>query len=107
DQQNCFVSALHLFSRNDFVGYIGRFPCLREKDLKGRSNAEFAHHVHPALVLLDDAINRGQPETSSLSDLFGRKERLKNSSQRFLAHSSAGIGDTQAHKPASPRFRML
>ena len=58
------------------------------------------------MMLLHYAINRGQTESGAFAGLLDGKERFKNSGKNLRGDAGAGIGDTQAHKPAGARLRV-
>jgi len=46
-------------------------------------------HFDPALMLLDDPINRGQPQASAFPNFFGGKKRVSKIRRRFLGGNTA------------------
>jgi hypothetical protein len=65
-----------------------------------------AFDLHPSLVLLRDAVNRGQSEAGALPDSFRREKGLKNPAHRFQRHAASGVGHTQADKLSGTPFRV-
>ncbi len=78
----------------------------RQKYLEGRSFADLRGHLDPTLVLLDDAINRGQSQPGALAERFGGKERLKDVRQMFRGDAGAGVRYVQADELPRARLRV-
>ena len=73
----------------------------------GRALPRITEDLDPALVLLHDAIDRGQAHARALADLTGGEERLENAGARGLVHAVARICYTEAHELPLPRLRVL
>src|SRR5204862_2867319 len=94
---------------------VGRFPFHyrrgllsgRQKNSKARSLPWFAIHFHPALVLVNNSINRRQSETGPFADFFRRKERLENPPQILRLNAASIVCDAQANKIAWSRFTLI
>ena len=56
--------------------------------------------------LLDDPVDRGQPEAGALADLLGREERLEDMLAGLAVHADAGVADGELDIPAWWRFEM-
>ena len=74
-------------------------------DLEGRSLARLAVDIDEAVVLLDDAVDRGQPQAGALAHLLGGEERLEELCQRLLVHAAAVVADGQQHILAGDKAR--
>ena len=61
--------------------------------MKSGADANLTAEFHPALMLLDDAVNGSQPQPSAFADLFGCEEWLEYATLRLGIHAAAGIGD--------------
>ncbi len=70
-------------------------PHRRKEQAKCRALAQFAFHLNMAVVLLDDAEDRGQSETGAFSRLFRSKERFENAVARGGVHAGASVGDNE------------
>ena len=53
----------------------------RQVDLEGRSLARFAVDIDEAVVLLDDAVDRGQPQAGALAHFLGGEKRFEQMGQ--------------------------
>ncbi len=74
---------------------LARMP--GQVDRERRSLARLAVDVDEAVVLLDDAVDRGQPEAGALADVLGGEERLEEVGQRLLVHAAAVVAHGQQH----------
>ena len=61
----------------------------------------------PALVLLDNAIDGSQAESSSFAGALGGEKRLKNPCQSPFIHPGTGVRDAQTNKSTQARFRIM
>jgi len=57
-------------------------------------------------VLVDNAIDGGQPQPRAFPHALGGKERIKDAPQILRRDAAAIIRDAQAHKPAGSRLRV-
>ncbi len=106
DQQDRLVSAGGVI-KPAFAALRGAGASSRRQEYSERGTApKLADHLDPAVVLLDNAVNRRQSQPRSLADFLGRKERFKDARARLLAHAGAGVGDGQDDEPAPPRLRI-
>ena len=85
------------------VDGLARMP--GQVDLEGRSLARFAVDVDEAVVLLDDAVDRGQAQAGALAHLLGGEERLEDVVQGLLVHAAAVVADGQQHILARAQTR--
>ena len=95
NQQNCLRA---LQNRGWFpfrFGESNRIQHLRQVNLKRSTPSRRAFHPNESSTLLYNAVNRGQAQTSSLSDLFRGKERLKDVSLRLRVHALPRIADCE------------
>ena len=69
--------------------------------------AEPAGDLDPALVLLDDAIDRRQPEAGALADFLGGEERLEDPRQMFRRNARAGVAHRQTNKLPGRASRLV
>ena len=68
----------------------------REIDLEGGAFAEAAGHRDPALMLLDNAINRGQAQARAAAQFLGGEKRLEDAAQILRRNAAAGVAEGQA-----------
>src|SRR5689334_21472499 len=61
-------------SRGNFSGRVHG----RQIDFKCRSDSHFGIHPDVTAALLDDSINRREPETGAFADFFRREERFED-----------------------------
>ena len=71
-----------------------------QKDLKSRAFANAALHGDPALMLLDDAINRGQAQAGAAVHFLGGEKRLENPAQIFRRDAAAGVAERSGRQTA-------
>ena len=64
-----------------------------KENAEGGALADFAGHLHPALMLFRDAVNGGQPQAGAAADFLRGKERFKDARERFCVHAAAGVLD--------------
>ncbi len=57
--------------------------------------ARFAVDVDESVVLLDDAVDRGQTQAGALADILGGEKRLEDMIQRLFVHAAAVVADGQ------------
>ena len=62
--------------------------------------ADFAIDIDPALMLLDDAENRGQSQAGAFADFLGGEERFENLRKIFRRDAAAGVAHAQADEGA-------
>ena len=55
--------------------------------------ADLARDFDPAVVLRDDAVNRGEAEAGAFADFLGGEERLEDVAERLGVHAAAGVGE--------------
>src|SRR5512145_2006973 len=67
----------------------------RHIDFKGGSPPRLAINVDVTVILFHNAVDRGQSQSGSLSNVLGRKKRFKDSGLRFLVHTAAVVTDGQ------------
>ena len=70
---------------------------LRQVDLEGRSLSWLTVHGNEAVILLNRAVHRGQPETGALALLLGGEERLEQMADGLPVHAAAVVTDRQQH----------
>src|SRR5579863_8021433 len=92
--QNCLRPSSYgtLFCRARRFSFHRRLS-KRQIYLKSSSFPQFAVYPYHSVALLYDPVNRSQPQTSTLSRFFGRKERFKDSYLRFGVHSKSVVTD--------------
>src|SRR5271166_2242794 len=78
----------------------------REIDLERCSLAGFTVNHYVSRALLDDAIYRGQAQTSSFAGFFGGKERLEDARHGSLVHAAPSVADRK-HDVFSWRYGVL
>src|SRR2546430_17629904 len=61
----------------------------REEHRECCSFADFARHVNPTSMLLDDAVNCCQPQTRSFADFFGGEKGLEDAGHGCEIHAAA------------------
>ena len=66
-------------------------------DLEGRPLARLAVDIDEAIVLLDHAVNRCQPQAGAFAHFLGGEERLEQMAQSLLVHAAAVVADRQQH----------
>jgi len=76
----------------------------REKESEGGTFADFAIHHNPALVLLNDAVDGGQPEAGAFAGFLGGEKGFEQMAQGRAVHATAGIGGCQTNKIAGARL---
>src|ERR1051326_3963695 len=69
-------------------------------DAKTAPLAHLALDFQPTVMLLDDTVNGGKPQTGATANWFGRKERFENPAERRLVHAATGVCDCQHNKLA-------
>ncbi len=79
----------------------------REIDLKARAEAESAIDPDVAAALLDDSVDGGEAEASSLSDFLGGEEWLEDVRESLLGHAGAGVGHRKHDVATGLRARMF
>src|SRR5579872_3780959 len=67
----------------------------RQIDLECRPATRFAVDPDVTSALFDDSIHRRQTKTGALSQFFGCKEWLKDTSNRSLVHAASVVADRQ------------
>ena len=72
-----------------------RFAAAGQINFEGASLCGFAVDVDKAVVLLDDAINRGQAQPRAFADFLGCKKWFKNIGEMIFVHADAGVADRQ------------
>ncbi len=83
---------------------IGRH---RQEDGEDAAFPQPGIDLDPALMLLEDAVDRRQSQAGSLADFLGGKERLENPLHRMLVHAAAGIGHREPDEAPRPPFGIL
>jgi hypothetical protein len=63
--------------------------------------------LDPAVVLINDAMDRRQVQASALTQLFGGEEPLENPLQRSLIHAMTGVDHGEAGEVAGPRLEVV
>src|SRR5882672_4900137 len=58
--------------------------------------------MNEAIMLLNDAVDDGQPKSRSLSQLLGGVERLEDVLNSFRVHSLAQVGYSNLREPSGP-----
>ena len=92
DHQNPLGSSLRRrhFGSDD---RLRRLKHPRQVDLELGSASLFTVDLDESAALFDDPVNHREPQSSAFPYLLGGKERLENSSLRFLIHSNARVPD--------------
>src|SRR5580704_19524088 len=67
----------------------------------------FAFDLDPAVMLLDDAVDRGEAEAGALADRFRREERLENVRLHQGINPAASVLDTDTYETAGVAFGMF
>ncbi len=67
------------------------FAVKREIDGKFGTHAGTGKHTDDAVMLFDESIRNGKPQTRSFQIPAGREERLKNMIQDFFLHTDSVI----------------
>jgi hypothetical protein len=62
---------------------------------EGRALVRFAVNVDETVVLLDDAVNRGQSQAGAFARLLGGEKRLEKFIQSFPVHAAAFVAYSQ------------
>jgi len=75
-------------------------------NFKNAAPGGFAVHIDEAVVLLDDAVNGGEPQPRSFSDLLGREERFENMGKVSGGDAGACVAHHEADVGAGGRIRM-
>src|SRR5581483_6423908 len=70
----------------------------REEDMERGARPRRALDPHLTAALLDDAVDRRQPESRPATRLLRRKERLEDARLRGGIHAHAGIANDQSDK---------
>ena len=78
----------------------------RQVDLKRGPSSRLALHVYPAATVRNNAIDGGEPKSSSFPHLLGRKERLEEVLLGLCIHADARIDNCQTHVRTGLRPRM-
>src|SRR5260370_15109426 len=78
-----------------------------QKNLKFCSLPGPALDLDPALVLLDDAVTRGEAEAGSPLDALGGEKGLEDAGQIFRGYAAAGVGEGEADEAAGGGLRIL
>src|SRR5947208_2361383 len=87
-----FFATLHQSSRRRLGFPSGhRFRMSGQKDSKSGALAWLARNLEPSFMLLDNAINRRQPEASALADLLRGEKRFEDAAHRDSIHSTARV----------------
>ncbi len=76
-------------------------------DLEGRPFARFAVDVDEPVVLLDDAVDCGQPQAGAPIHTLGGEKRFENIVQYFLVHAAAVVADGQQDKLAGNKTGVI
>ena len=76
-------------------------------NLEGRAFPWFAVDVDEAVVLLDDAVDRGQPQAGSLPHLLGGEKRFEDLVEGFLVHAAAVVAYGQQHILPGDKPRVI
>ena len=84
---------------------LGHVP--GQVDLEGRALARLAVDVDEAVVLLDDAVDRGQPQAGAFAHLLGGEKRLEDVVQGLLVHAAAVVAHRQQHILAGDKPGMV
>ena len=69
--------------------------------------ARLAVDIDEAVVLLDDAVNRGQPQAGAFAHLLGGEKRLEQIVQGLMIHAAAVVADGQQHIIAGDKARVM
>ena len=98
NEQNRFLAAAH-GGQHGLPGFLAGLRGQTWKiNAEDRPAADFAVNIDPALVLLRNAKNGGQPEAGALADILGGEERLENSRKNFRRDAATGITHAQTHE---------
>src|SRR5271170_4892051 len=103
--QDGLVSAGNLLS----LAYRDVFGSLidgRQKNGEGCSSGYVAFKQDITAALFDDAVNRGEPKTSSFSDVFGRKEGLEDAVAQFRRDAATGVQNCELHVASGRHLRV-
>ena len=100
------VPPRNLASAGAAAAFCSRRGDGRQEDFEDRALAEAAGDLDPALVLLDDAIDRRQPEPGALANFLGGEERLEYARQMFRRDARARVAYRQTNKLPRPRFAI-
>ena len=71
-------------------------------DPENAAMANLAGGFDPAFMLLRDSIDRGQPQSHALADLFSGEEGLEGVFERALVHAPAGVSYRETHEQPRP-----
>src|SRR5207253_164358 len=90
DEQNRLVAPAR---RNLFALFLSGTQGLRgwKKDFEGGAFSRAGLNINPAVVLLNDAISRGQTEASAFARSFGGKEGLEDMRQMLGSDARARV----------------
>ena len=87
--QDGLMAAAHVARRRRRVDDLPRL--LGQEDAKRGALAGLRLDLEKPPVLLDDAVDHGQPETGAPAHLLGGEERLEDASARLVTHARAGV----------------
>ena len=73
---------------------------------KGSAFADGAFDLNPALMLLNDAVNRGEAEASAFANFLGGEKRLKDARNVFRWDAASGVGFADADETPDPRLGL-
>ncbi len=96
DDEDCF-GALQRGHGRGCLGRVRRLIDPRQVDLEDGPLADFAVHPDAAPALFDDAVDRGEAEPRTSSQVLGGEERLEDPRPRRLVHPDARVADRQHH----------
>ena len=68
---------------------------------------ERAVDLDEAAALLDDAKDRGQPQTRALADVLGGEKRLEHARHSRLVHAAPRVAHCQQRIGSGRKVRML
>ena len=68
---------------------------LGQVDFESCPLIRLAVYIDKTIVLPDDAINHGKPETCALADFLGGEKGFEQVVQNFLVHAAAVVADRQ------------
>src|SRR5207249_7348151 len=69
----------------------------RQIDLEGRAVAQLAVRPDVPAALLDDTVNRREPESRTPPRLFGREKRLEQARLGRAIHADTRVADREQH----------
>jgi hypothetical protein len=100
DQQQGLGAADDFWRGGRQDGRFAFFVADGEIDLEGGAFLEAAGNLDPTLMLLDNALDGGQPQAGAAPPFLGGEKRLENAAQIFRGDAGPGIAEGEADELA-------